>query len=151
MVEMLTPQDVSRITCLSLETPAQWRSKKIHLPYLKIGRLFRFDRAQDAYCERMKTATFDRANDLTGAADAGAAIPSAGARRGNGITVGGYNQAYGLNLQGNRINYEGAVKAAAQARDATIEAAKLRAVVAVVSSVGHNIARDMEQGVTLRY
>jgi hypothetical protein len=31
MVEMLTPQDVSRITGLSLETLAQWRSKKIHL------------------------------------------------------------------------------------------------------------------------
>jgi len=27
----------------------------------------------------------------------------------------------------------------------------LRAVAAVVSSVGHNIARDIEQGLTLRY
>src|SRR5262245_7033796 len=142
MVEMLTPQDVSRIKGLSLETPAQWRSKKIHLPYLKIGRLFRFDRAQDPYRERMKTATINRANDLTGAADAGAAISSAGARRGYGITVGGYNQAYGLNLQGNRINYEGAVKAAAQARDATIEAAKLRGYAAVVSGVGHKLGSD---------
>jgi hypothetical protein len=35
-------------------------------------------------------------------------------------------------------------------RDATIEAAKLRAVAAVGSAVGHNIARDMEQGLTLR-
>jgi len=111
----------------------------------------RFDRAQDLYRERMKTATIGRANDLTGAADAGAAISSAGARRGYGITIGGYNQAYDLNLRGNRINYEGAVKAAAQARDATIEAARLRAVAAVVSSVGHNIARDMEQGMMLRY
>jgi len=56
-----------------------------------------------------------------------------------------------LNLQGNRINYEGAIKAAAQAREVTIEAARLRAVAAVVSSVGHNIACDMEQGMTLRY
>ncbi len=111
----------------------------------------RFDQAQDLYRERMKAATINRSNDLTGAADAGAAISSAGARRGYGITVGGYNQAYDLNLRGNRINYEGAVKAAAQARDATIEAAKLRAVAAVVSSVGHNIARDIEQGLTLRY
>jgi hypothetical protein len=111
----------------------------------------RFDRAQDLYRERVKTATVVRANDLTGAADAGATISSAGARRGYGITVGGYNQAYTLNLQGNRINYEGAIKAAAQARDATIEAARLRAYAAVVSSVGHNIARDMEQGMTLRY
>src|SRR5262249_26957856 len=41
----------------------------------------RFDRAQDLYRERMKAATVGRANDLTGAADAGAAISSAGARR----------------------------------------------------------------------
>jgi hypothetical protein len=111
----------------------------------------RFDRAQDLYRERMKTANIDRANDLTGAADAGAAISSAGARRGYGITVGGYNQAYNLNLLGNRKSYEGAVRAAEQARDAAIEAARLRAYAAVVSSVGHNIARDMEQGMTLRY
>ncbi len=111
----------------------------------------RFDRAQDLYRERMKTANIDRSNDLTGAANAGAAISSAGARRGYGVTVGGYNQAYYLNLQGNRIGYEGTVNAAAQVRDASIEAARLRAVAAVVSSVGHNIARDMEQGMTLRY
>jgi hypothetical protein len=99
----------------------------------------------------MKTATIGRANDLTGAADAGSAISSAGARRGYGVTVGGYNQAYSLNLQGNRIGYEGAIKAAAQARDASIEAARLRAYATVVSSVGHNVARDLEQGMTLRY
>ena len=67
------------------------------------------------------------------------------------ITVGGYNKMYGLNLRGYRIKYEGAVKAAAQASDATMEAAKLRAVASVGSAVGHNIARDMEQGLTLRY
>jgi hypothetical protein len=111
----------------------------------------RFDQSQDRYRENIKTANIDRANDLTVAADAGAAISSAGARRGYGITVGGYNQAYSLNLQGNRISYEGAVKAAEQARDAAIEAARLRAYAAVVSSVGHNIARDMEQGMMLRY
>src|SRR5262245_22880017 len=55
MVEMLTPQDVSRITGLSLETLAQWRSKKIHLPYLKIGRLIRYDRRDvEAYLEACK-------------------------------------------------------------------------------------------------
>ena len=55
MVEMLTPQDVSRITGLSLETLAQWRSKKIHLPYLKIGRLIRYDRRDvEAYLENCK-------------------------------------------------------------------------------------------------
>src|SRR5262249_28334051 len=55
MVEMLTPQDVSRITGLFLETLPQWRSKKIHLPYLKIGRLIRYDRRDvEAYLETCK-------------------------------------------------------------------------------------------------
>ena len=111
----------------------------------------RFDRAQDLYRERMKAANVERANDLTGAADAGAAISSSGARRGYESAVGGYNQAYNLNLLGNRKSYEGAVRAAGQARDAAIDAARLRAYAAVVSAIGHNIARDMEQGMTLRY
>jgi len=55
MVEMLTPQDVSRITGLSLETIAQWRSKKIHIPYLKTVRLIRYDRRDvEAYLEACK-------------------------------------------------------------------------------------------------
>ncbi|MCI0390191.1 MAG: hypothetical protein MOB07_15680 [Acidobacteria bacterium] len=63
----------------------------------------------------------------------------------------GINQGYHLDLQANRITYDGTVKAAAQVRDAAIEAARLRALASVVSAVGHNIARDMEQGLILRY
>jgi len=111
----------------------------------------RFDQNQNLYREGVKTATVQRATDLTGAADAGSAIAAAGARRGAGIAVGGHNQAYSLNLQANRITYDGAVKAATQVRDASFEAARLRALSSVVSAVGHNVARDMEQGLTLRY
>lgn len=99
----------------------------------------------------MKTGTAHRATDLTGAADAGAAISAAGARRGAGIAIGGHNQTYNLNLQANRINYDGAVKAITQVRDASFEAARLRALASFVSAIGHNLARDMEQGLTLRY
>jgi excisionase family DNA binding protein len=41
--ELLTPQQVSEITGLSVETLAQWRSQKRELPYLKIGRTVRYD------------------------------------------------------------------------------------------------------------
>jgi len=111
----------------------------------------RFDQAQDRYRERMKVANIERAADFTGAANAGAAISASGAERGYKISIGGYNQAYNLNLRANAANYTGAVKAAGQARDAAIEAARLRAVAAVIGSVGQNIARDLEQGMTLRY
>jgi hypothetical protein len=111
----------------------------------------RFDKAQGLNLEKMRGATTQRAGDLTGAANAGAAISASGAKDGYKIAVGGYNQAYNLNLRANAVNYAGAVKAAGQVRDAAVDAARLRAVAAVVSSVGHNIARDMEQGMTLRY
>jgi hypothetical protein len=54
-------------------------------------------------------------------------------------------------LQANKITLDGAVTAATQVRDASFEAARLRALSTVVSAVGHNVARDMEQGVALRY
>lgn len=108
-------------------------------------------RNQDAYAGVMKEANNARAGDFIKAANTGADISSAGARRGYGITVGGYNQAYNLALQGNDINFKGTLKGAEKVRDAAVEAARLRSVAAVVSSVGHNIARDMEQGLTLRY
>jgi len=49
------------------------------------------------------------------------------------------------------MTYDGAVKAATQVRDASFEAARLRALSTVVSAVGHNIARGMEQGLALGY
>jgi hypothetical protein len=54
-------------------------------------------------------------------------------------------------LQANTVSYNGAVSAATQVRDASFEAARLRALSSVVSAVGHNVARDMEQGLALRY
>ncbi len=42
---LLTAEDVARLTGLSVETLAQWRSQKRGIPYLKIGRTVRYDRA----------------------------------------------------------------------------------------------------------
>lgn len=36
--KLLTPEEVSGLTGLSLNTLAQWRSRKRGIPYLKIGR-----------------------------------------------------------------------------------------------------------------
>ncbi len=106
---------------------------------------------QGVYFWDMVGANERRALGLTFAEIAGANQAAAGANLGAEVAKGGINQGYKLDLQANKINYEGAVSAAAQVRDASFEAARLRAVASVVSSVGHNIARDMEQGLTLRY
>ena len=43
--DLLTPDDVAEITGLSKETLAQWRSQRRGSPYLKIGRVVRYDPA----------------------------------------------------------------------------------------------------------
>jgi hypothetical protein len=106
---------------------------------------------QEAYLGEIEDANRWRARGLKAAEVAGATWSVAGANRGAAVAKGGVNQGYSLDLQANRINYDGAVKAASQVRDASFEAARLRALSTVVSAVGHNIARDMEQGITLRY
>ncbi len=66
-------------------------------------------------------------------------------------TAGGVNQAAALERQANLFTYEGAVGAAKEVRDASLQAAQLRAVAALMSAMGHNIARSAEQGMALRY
>jgi excisionase family DNA binding protein len=41
-MEPLGPKEVSLLTGLSIETLAQWRSQKKHIPYLKMGRRVRY-------------------------------------------------------------------------------------------------------------
>jgi hypothetical protein len=106
---------------------------------------------QEIYRGEIIGANQRRAQGLTVAEVAGANQAIAGANRGAAVAKGGINQGYHLDLQANRINYEGAINAAAQVRDASFEAARLRALSSVVSAVGHNVARDMEQGLALRY
>lgn len=85
------------------------------------------------------------------AANTGAAQAAGGVNRGTAVTIGGINQAVALERQANRVSYDGAVKAAGQTREAAFEAARLRALSSVISAVGHNLARDAEYGLTLRY
>ena len=85
------------------------------------------------------------------AATGGASQAAGGVNRGTSITIGGINQGASLEQRANRITFEGSVKAAGQVRDASIEAARLHALSSVISSVGHNVARNLEHGLTLRY
>jgi hypothetical protein len=106
---------------------------------------------QGNYVREMVRVNRWRAEGLTAAEVAGASWAVAGANRGASVAKGGVNQGYRLDLQANRMTYDGAFKAATQVRDASFEAARLRALSTVVSAVGHNVARDMEQGLALRY
>src|SRR5262249_481927 len=106
---------------------------------------------QGSYVREMVNANRWRAVRLTPAEAPAPNRAVIGANSGAAVAKGGVNQGYRLDLQANRITYDGAVNAATQVRDASFEAARLRALSTVVSAVGHNIARDMEQGLALRY
>lgn len=106
---------------------------------------------QRLYARVMAGANDARLTDLKTAASAGADIASKGARDNYGITVGGYNTAYGLSLRANEINLRGSLDSAKAVRDAAVDAARLRSIASIINAVGHNVARDIEQGLTLRY
>ena len=58
--ELLTADQVSSITGLSVETLAQWRSQKRGIPYLKIGRAVRYDPADiNAYLRGCRVSVSD--------------------------------------------------------------------------------------------
>lgn len=53
--KLLTPEDVSELTSIPDTTLAQWRYRKTGIPYLRIGRLVRYDLADvDAYLQRCR-------------------------------------------------------------------------------------------------
>src|SRR5262245_12383851 len=83
---------------------------------------------QGDYVRDMVRANRWRAEGLTAAEVAGASWAVAGANRGAAVAKGGVNQGYHLDLQANRITYDGAVNAATQVRDASFEAARLPAL-----------------------
>jgi hypothetical protein len=85
------------------------------------------------------------------AANAGAAQAAGGVSRGTAVTIGGINQGAALERKANQVTFDGSVKAAGEVRDAALEAARLRALSSVVSSVGYNLAREIEHGLALRY
>ena len=58
--ELLPAEAVAAITGLSVETLAQWRSRKRGIPYLKVGRVVRYDPADvQKYLEGCRVSVSD--------------------------------------------------------------------------------------------
>ncbi|MCI0662200.1 MAG: helix-turn-helix domain-containing protein [Acidobacteria bacterium] len=54
-MELMTPQEVAKLTGLSLDTLSHWRSKKKNIPYLKVGRCVMYDKRDvEGYLERCR-------------------------------------------------------------------------------------------------
>ena len=106
---------------------------------------------QNVYLQQMTGAHQQFAQGQIDAANAGVSQAAGGVNRGTSITIGGINQGASLEQRANKVTFEGSVKAAGQVRDASFEAARLHAMASVISAVGHNLAREIEHGLTLRY
>ena len=60
-IELLTAEEVSRLTGLSIQTLAQWRSQKRNIPYLKIGRLVRYSQSDvQVYLDSCRVSVNER-------------------------------------------------------------------------------------------
>jgi excisionase family DNA binding protein len=58
---LLTPKEVARLTGLSIDTLAQWRSQKRGIPYLKVGHAVRYDPADvQTYLEGCRVSVCDQ-------------------------------------------------------------------------------------------
>ena len=79
---------------------------------------------QEGYLREVVGANQRRAQGLTAAEIAGANHAVPGANSGAAVAKGGVNQGYRLDLQANRMTYDGTIKAATQVRDASFEAAR---------------------------
>ena len=55
LLKLLSPRDVSELTGIPEATLTQWRYRKQGIPYLRIGRLVRYDHADViAYLQRCR-------------------------------------------------------------------------------------------------
>ncbi len=58
--DLLTAEQVAKLTGMAIETLAQWRSQKRAIPYLKIGRAVRYDPADvQKYLEGCRVSVSD--------------------------------------------------------------------------------------------
>ena len=110
-----------------------------------------FSGNQDVYLRQM-TETHQRyAQDQIAAVRAGADQAADGATRGTSIAMGGIKRGASVEVQSNRTMLKGSVSAAGQIRDASLQAARLHMTSAIVHQLTRAAARQIEQGLTLRY
>ena len=59
-MELLTVRQVSGLTGVSVNTLNQWRSQKLHLPWIKIGRAVRYlQKDVEAYLQKCRVVPPD--------------------------------------------------------------------------------------------
>ena len=106
---------------------------------------------QDVYVTQMSSIHQRYAQDQISAIRAGADQAAGGATRGTSITVGGINRGALIEMRANKAMLEGSIASAGQLRDSALQAARLHMSSAIVHQITRAAARQIEQGLTLRY
>ncbi|MEK6320981.1 MAG: hypothetical protein AABN33_04800 [Acidobacteriota bacterium] len=110
-----------------------------------------FSGNQDVYVRQMTEVHQRYAQDQIAAVRAGADEAAGGATRGTSITMGGISRGASMEMQANKAVLEGSIAAAGQIRDASLQAARLHMAATIVHHMTRDVARRIEQGLTMRY
>jgi hypothetical protein len=110
-----------------------------------------FSGNQDAYLRQMTEIHQRYSQDQIAAVRAGSEQAAGGATRGTSITMGGINRAASIELSANKAVADGSIAAAGQVRDSSLQAARLHMASAIMHQLTRAAARQIEQGLTLRY
>ena len=107
--------------------------------------------SQLLYRSDMQEAAQVQLDGNVAAINSGAGISAGGAVRGATIAGAGVDKAYQLELSANQIQFNSTTAAAGEIKKANLEAAHLREIATIVSSMGSHMDRRIEEGMRQRY
>lgn len=107
--------------------------------------------SQHMYQGNIETAAQDQYKGNVAAINEGAGVAAGGANRGAATSAGGVNKAYGLELEGNKIQFNTTNTAAGQIKDANLDASRMRELSTVISGMARDMDRRIEEGMRQRY
>ena len=107
--------------------------------------------SQHMYQSNIETAAQEQYEGNVTAINQGAGIAAGGANRSAAISAGGVNKAYGLEVEGNKIQFNTTNSAAGQVKEANLEASRMRELSTVVSGMARDMDRRIEEGMRQRY
>ncbi len=103
------------------------------------------------YQSNIETAAQEQYEGNVTAINQGAGIAAGGANRSAAISAGGVNKAYGLEVEGNKIQFNTTNTAAGQVKEANLEASRMRELSTVISGMARDMDRRIEEGMRQRY
>ena len=107
--------------------------------------------SQNTYQQNIETAAKDQYEANRSAIYAGAGEAAGGAQRGAATATAGVNKSYNLEMEANKVQFDTTNASAGIIRDAGFKAARMRELSTVISGMGRDMDRRIEEGMRQRY